>query len=179
MNDEQIMKQVAGGDIQQMAVLFERYNVELYNYFLRITYDPASSEDLTMNVFERIIKYRRSYKNLSSFKAWMFQIARNCRNDHFRRSGMQRTEDIDNLTHDIEDHSLMEGIREDEKVRNLERAMASLKNDHREVLYLTRYEKMKYADVAEMFDCAEGTIKAKVHRAIKELRDIYLKLDTV
>jgi RNA polymerase sigma-70 factor (ECF subfamily) len=47
----------------------------------------------------------------------------------------------------------------------------------REVLILSRYQEMKYKDIAELFGCQIGTVKTYVHRALKDLSKIYLELN--
>ena len=73
------MMQVKEGGIRQLALLFERYQNPVYRYFLQTVQDQSLSEDLTQNVFERIIKYRNSFREESVFKSWIFSIARNVR----------------------------------------------------------------------------------------------------
>jgi len=63
LTDEQIMQQVASGDIEKSGILFQRYKTAMYNFYLRSTYDQSLSEDLTQQVFIKLIKYRNSYKN--------------------------------------------------------------------------------------------------------------------
>lgn len=55
--------------------------------------------------------------------------------------------------------------------------MLRLQPEQREILVLTRFQKMKYVQVAEMLNTSEGAVKVKVHRAIKELRKVFLKID--
>ena len=74
MTDEQVMLEVHKGDLDKTAILFERYHVRLFNFFLRMSYDKDLSQDLTQTVFERLLKYRTSYKYGKQFKSWIFQI---------------------------------------------------------------------------------------------------------
>jgi len=55
--------------------------------------------------------------------------------------------------------------------------MAALPKEERQLLVLTRFQRMKYQEVAEILDSTEGAIKVKVHRAIKKLKGIYFKLE--
>ena len=75
MQDEEIMSSVKKGSVNMLAILFERYHVKLYNYFLRLTGDKGISEDLTQEVFLRILKYRDTFRHESKFTTWMYQIA--------------------------------------------------------------------------------------------------------
>ncbi len=177
LTDEIIMRKVAGGDIKQCGVLFERYNKRLYNYYFRTTYDGALSEDLTQQAFEKIIKYRSSYKTDNSFKSWLYKIASNVMNDHFRKekSHRNRNQLYSSGKEDTEDPYSQ--IDKKESIAQIHRALDKLPCDQREVIWLTRFEQMKYAEVAEMKGVTESAIKVKVHRAIKRLKAEYLQLE--
>ena len=71
------MRALADGELDAAAVLFRRYQVPLFNFFLRLGFAREMSEDLTQTVFERVIKYRESYREGMSFRTWVYQIARN------------------------------------------------------------------------------------------------------
>jgi RNA polymerase sigma-70 factor (ECF subfamily) len=63
-----------------------------------------------------------------------------------------------------------------QEVQLLRTALAKLPLKKREVLILSRYQNLKYKEIAELLDCRIGTVKAHVHRAIKELGKIYFDL---
>lgn len=87
---------VREGQLSELTELFERYHVPLYNFFLRLTMDGALSEDLTQNLFYRVLRYRQSFEPASgSFRSWVYRMARNVHADHFRQEqrvpgGMKR-----------------------------------------------------------------------------------------
>jgi len=68
-------------------------------------------------------------------------------------------------------------IEKSECEKMLHQALNNLPEDQREVIWLTRFEKMKYADVAKVFECTESAIKVRVHRAMKKLKTEYLQLE--
>ena len=70
------MLEVKEGNLDSLVPLYDAYQKKIYNFFLRVTHDRLTSEDLTQNVFSRILSYRRSYKDVYSFKSWIYQIAR-------------------------------------------------------------------------------------------------------
>ncbi|MEM6964880.1 MAG: sigma-70 family RNA polymerase sigma factor [Bacteroidota bacterium] len=177
MTDEQLMMQVRNGDIAQAAVLFDRYSGRLYNFFVRLTYDQALSEDLTQSVFERIIRYRSSFNDHHQFKSWIFQIARNVRTDFYKKNKIKVADEIDVSSVRLMTSSVAEKMEHQEDLKNLEKAMLRLSAEQREILVLTRFQKLKYAQVAEMLNTSEGAVKVKVHRAIKSLRTVFLKIN--
>ena len=74
ISDEDLMWQLSQGKLSYAGHLFERYHIRLYNFFLRWNRDGALSEDLTQSVFERLIRYRKTYKKGMSLKSWIFQL---------------------------------------------------------------------------------------------------------
>lgn len=179
MTDEQLMIQVRDGDIAKAAVLFDRYSGRLYNFFIRLTYDQALSEDLTQNVFEKIIRYKHSFNDHHKFKSWVFQIARNARTDFYKKNKVKVAKEVDIANVGLMTNSIADKIEHQEELKNLEKALQYLHPDQREILILTRFQKLKYAKVAEMMNTSEGAVKVKVHRAIKELRKVFFKIDSL
>lgn len=172
--DEIIMQRVKDGNLSEMSVLFERYNVKLYNYFLKLTRNSLVSQDLTQNLFYRMIRYRNTYNREYSVKAWMYQMARNLHVDFFReekRSG-ELFLNIENYPVDrIEEN---EGFPEDDYER-LEKSIARLSSEQRELLVLSRYQGLKYDEISQIVNQTVPAIKVAIHRAIKQLRVIYFK----
>ena len=99
--DEQLMREVAHGDLDKLRFLFERHHVYLYNFLYKMSGDTTLSEDITQEVFYKIIKYRSSYKN-GKFVSWMFTIARNSLATHYTRDKNKHA-DLEVVTHKIKD----------------------------------------------------------------------------
>ena len=179
MTDEVIMEAVKSGNLQQATLLFERYNKRIYNFLARMTMDRALAEDLTQNVFLRIIKYRNSYRDGARFQSWIYQIARNVFSDHYqivknRYSDFVDVEKISDHMPDSEESEIL-----DEKEKLLQRSMARLSDDQREILVLTRFQQMKYEEVAALMDTTVANIKVRVHRALIKLREHYFELEKI
>lgn len=179
MTDEMIMEAVKNGDLQQVSVLFERYHKRIYNFLARMTIDRDLAEDLTQNVFLRIMKYRSSYREGMRFQSWIYQVARNIFSDHYQA---HKNKFSDFITVDkISDHlpESEETYDREEQEKLLTRSMALLSDEQRELLVLTRFQHMKYEDVALIMDTTVANIKVKVHRAIAKLREHYFELEKI
>jgi RNA polymerase sigma factor (sigma-70 family) len=179
MTDEMIMEAVKSGDLQQVSLLFERYNRRIYNFLARMTMDRPLAEDLTQNVFLRIIKYRSSYREGAKFQSWIYQIARNVFSDHYQTIKNRYSDfvDVENIRDHIPDN-------EDREIQNekeilLERSMARLTEEQRELLVLTRFQQMKYEEVAVLLETTVANVKVKVHRAIIRLREFYFEMERI
>lgn len=179
MTDEMIMEAVKSGDLQQASVLFERYNKRIYNFLARMTMSNVLAEDLTQNVFLRMIKYRSSYREGNKFHSWIYQIARNVFSDHYQmhKNKFARFVDVEKIGDSLADKE--EGIEQDEREKILHRSLALLNEEQRELLILTRFQHLKYEEVAVIMDTTVANIKVKVHRAIQKLREHYFQLEQI
>lgn len=179
MTDELIMEAVKRGELQQATLLFERYNKRIFNFLARMTMDRYLAEDLTQNVFLRIIKYRTSYREGNKFQSWIYQVARNVFSDHYQAHKNKFSDFVD--VEKISDHMAdrEESDEQDEKEKILHRSMAKLTDEQRELLVLTRFQQMKYEEVAAIMDTTVANIKVKVHRAILKLREYYFELEKI
>jgi len=177
--DELLMLAVRDGDLAKLGVLFDRHHRALFDFFVRMTASRTLAEDLVQDVFFRILKYRETFRDESRFKAWMYQIARNARFDHHRKRDSE-TELPPEIENELPSRSSFPGhdLEHEQQTVLLERALYKLPVEKREVLILSRYQEMKYEQIAEVMGCEVGAVKVRVHRALKELRDVFMKLST-
>ena len=169
------MLQVRDGDIAKLGILFERHHVKLYNFLVRVTNKRDSSEDLVQEVFFRILKYGHSYRGEAPFTVWMYQLARNAATDHFRK--WKRETPLDGTEESADNEPAPDdSLVHDERSELLKKALAMLSAEKREVLVLSRYQEMKYEEIGAILNCPVGTVKARVHRALKDLKREYQKL---
>jgi RNA polymerase sigma factor (sigma-70 family) len=170
--DEELMLQVREGVGEMLAVLFDRYQVPLFNFYCRLTADRAASEDLVQDVFFRILKYRQSYRPGTPFRAWMYQIARNARQDHLRKhpEALPYEPEMSPATNSPDT------VETQQQTELLRKALLMLPEEKREVLVLSRYQELKHEEIAAMLGCETGTVKVRIHRALRELRAIFDQL---
>lgn len=174
MSDEELMAQVRSGVGELLGVLFERYHLALFNFYYKLTCERALSEDLVQEVFFRILKYRHSYKPETPFRAWMYQIARNARVDHLRKRRPETSWEPEMSPAITPD----DPAQQKQETALLHQALMELTDDKREVLVLSRFQDLKYEDIAQMMGCEVNTVKVRVHRALQDLREIFRGLES-
>jgi RNA polymerase sigma-70 factor (ECF subfamily) len=170
--DEDLMLQVREGVGEMLAVLFDRYQSPLFNFYCRLTGDRVASEDLVQDVFFRILKYRHSYRPGTPFRAWMYQIARNARQDYHRKHPQALPFEPEMSPGVVS----IDSAEVEQQNAILHRALLTLPEEKREVLLLSRFQELKYDEIARMLDCEVGTVKVRIHRALRELRAAFEKL---
>ena len=175
MTDEELMSFVKAGQLDFLNELFSRYSKRIYNYFLKSTLERSDSDDLTQELFIRVMKYRNSYKAGLSVQFWIFQIARNMVKDHFRKMRIYKDQfNPVEVMPEIKEDDFNEQIEREQK---LHEAMKKLSDEKRELLVLSKFQKLRYEEIAKLRDTTVSNIKVQVHRTIKELKDVYLKME--
>jgi len=179
LTDNALMLQVKAGQVDKMGLLFERYHRPLFGFFYHLTGNAEASEDLVQTAFYRMLKYRHTYTGEGEFRTWMYHLARNAAADAARKTKNTRQHD------DIVDweEKLAGGTAADASLQRaqdvdlLHQAMGRLSAEQREVLVLSRFQELKYEQIAQLLNTTEGAVKVRVHRALNQLKGIYLKLE--
>ena len=167
------MLQVRDGTGETLGVLFERYHAPLYNFYTKLTGDRALSEDLVQDVYFRMLKYRKTYQPERSFTAWMYQIARNAHVDSISK----RKFEVGLGEREFASANVMdENLKRKQEIGLLKRAMSRLPLEKRELLVLSRFQNLKYSEIAQILDCEIGTVKVRIYRAVRELGQIFSEL---
>jgi RNA polymerase sigma factor (sigma-70 family) len=171
--DEDLMLEVRNGAGETLGVLFDRYHGPLYNFYAKLTGDRTLSEDLVQEVFLRILKYRQSYAPGTPFRAWIYQIARNARVDHYRKTPRHITFEPEMAPPVMPKDT----AQKSEEAELLHRALMQMPEEKREILILSRFQELKYDEIARLLGCELGTVKTRIHRAIQELRQNFKQLE--
>lgn len=172
------MLAVRDGELDALGELFERHHGPLYGFLVKLTGDRPAAEDIAQIVFQRMLKYRHTYRDDGSFTAWMYHLARRCAADHFRRSHAAPHATDPAALHEHADdtpHAAHHAtVRDDHAL--LHTALARLDRDDREVLLLARFHELSFAEISGILECSVGAAKVRAHRALRALRDIYFNL---
>ena len=170
------LTRLRGGDVEAVAALMQRYQHRLYRYLLRIVRQPETAEDLFQQTWLRVMERIRNYDPQRSFEGWLFALAHNLAIDHLRRyqpdsldeplaSGDARAELVAGSS-----PGALEQLLSDERTGWLADCLAGLPVVFREVLTLRFEEEMKLEEMAVVLALPLGTVKTRLHRALKQLR---------
>ncbi len=179
LSDSALMLDVKSGNIGKLGLLYERHKRRLYGFFYQMNKNTALSEDLVQNVFERMLKYKHTFTTESNFIAWMFQIARNINYDHFKKNSKRRyNSDITDINERLNDEKdINEQLELEEDTSILNTALNLLSAEKKEVLVLSKFKELKYSEIGAVLGCSEGAARTKAHRALNDLRTVFLQLE--
>jgi RNA polymerase sigma factor (sigma-70 family) len=175
-SDNRLMEEVRDGKVEKLAILFERHHVMLFNFFLRLTGNRSAGEDLVQDVFFRILKYRKTFQGQSKFSVWMYQIARNAHVDYLRKKKPEVPLEAQFEEPASSEDGPAERLAADLDIELLRMALDRLPLKKKEILLLSRFQNMKYKDIAQLLGCSISTIKTSVYRAVRDLGRIYCEL---
>lgn len=171
------MHAVQGGNLDALGELFERHHRPVFHFLSRTTGDVGVAEDLVQEVFVRILKYRHTYDPDSRFETWLFRIARNARADHFRRRGPAPAPEADAFDVAAQEPGPAQQLEQQVDAGQLERALRQLPAEPRDLLVLARFHGLPYDQIAETLGIETGAVKVRVHRAMKQLRTLFFRLE--
>lgn len=176
ISDEQLMQDLAQGDKRAAGILYDRYHEKVYGYFVRMTHDREASQDLTQNVFLKVIRYSQSWKEDKTFAYWLFRIARNIMVDFFRGNKHYTEYDKEPEIAAREQDEALRNTDTRESYELLLEAMTKLTPDYRELIEMNRFQGFSYKEIAATIDSTENAVKVKTFRAIQKLKEIYEKV---
>jgi RNA polymerase sigma-70 factor (ECF subfamily) len=164
-------------DPRRFEVLYRKYIAQVYSFALYELRDPHAAEDVTARVFLNALaglpRFReREDAPQGSFKAWLFQIARNAIANERRRTRRHRQAPIDDALAlpavDSATDPAASAIRRDELARAW-RAVEALPDDRRRALVLRFVLELSPREIGELMGRTEGAVRVLVHRALRSV----------
>ncbi|MFT0753477.1 sigma-70 family RNA polymerase sigma factor [Synechococcus sp. RC10A2] len=168
---------------QEFDELVYRYYQQAYNIAYRLTGNAADAEDLVQEAFLRAYRFFDRYDRSMPFMNWFNRILTNLYIDEYRRRGRLRTVSIDEVysnedgdegtTMDIPDSAPdpLERALSNEYREAIHEALQHLSPEFRVAVVLADLEGYSYEEIAEITKTSIGTVRSRIHRGRKQLRD--------
>jgi len=174
LSEKVLLEGAASFDERALGELYDRYEARIYSYIYRRTGNESLAEDLTAQVFLKMLEAIRSDKGWhSSFSGWLYRIAHNAVIDYYRQRDRQQQVSLeDTLTTTASDHNPVVMAEVSLDAQRLRTAIGRLTEEQSEVITLRFLEGYSISEVAEMLDKTEGSIKALQYRAVTTLRQL-------
>ena len=180
-SDVELMLQVKRGDREAFGQLVQRYRKPLINFIYRFTSNPAESEDLAHEVFVRAFQSASKYEPRAAFSTWLYRIATNVALNYLRDYKPQLSRSLDSALDteegtprlEVRDRAALadERLMAREKGLQIRRALASLPENQRLAVVLTKYQELSLKEAGEILNCSETAVKSLIFRAYTTLRE--------
>ncbi len=179
--DALIMARLRDGEDEEeaTAALVERYQHELVGYFYHQCWNQTLAEELAQTVFIKVYHARRRWKATAKVRTYLYRIAHNAWIDHLRRSKHHISLDAEmgrsgmRLVDALADETAPQRLDAEESQTIRERvreAVEKLPEGQRAVFVLANNQEMKYQEISEVLEIPVGTIKSRMHAAVRTLR---------
>lgn len=168
--DEILFNRYRRGDVTAFERLYQRYRQTLYRYLVRNCSDASEAEDIYHDVWSRVIHAQKPFTD-GSFRAYLFQIARNINIDRGRRNRLQVVTDEDTLNaqpsadRPVEEHRHLRDCGE-----RLLGELGRLPAEQRDAFLLKEESDLTLEQIARLVDVGRETIKSRLRYALKQLR---------
>ena len=147
----------------------KKFEKNLLNFFWRQGVSLTEGEDLVQETYLRLWKYRREYKPTAKLSTFLFLMARQVRIDALRRQTRRENREEKWIGEQpTSEGPKAFGVREDVRW-----ALAKLSEPLRDVIELGVFQDLPYAEVAEILGIPVGTVKSRMHNALKELKETF------
>lgn len=162
----ELLERFAKGDLDAFETLFRQFQGEVYRWIIRIVRDPTQAEDLTIETFWRIYKARARFDPTRSFPAWARRIATNLAASYLRNVRAEVALPENYPARPSPDSAIQREQRE--RIRS---AFRSLPPRFQVAATLALIEERPYEEIAEALGTSVGTVKSRVFRATRMLRE--------
>lgn len=182
-NERLLLERARSGDIEAFELLVEGYQKKVFNIALRMLGNHDDAYDLAQEVFIRIYKSIKNFKEQSTFSTWIYRITTNVCLDELRKR--KNKNNIVSLDEEVklddsevkrqveDDRPLPEAIVEKAELKEIVTdAIKKLKDEHKIAIVLRDIQGFSYEEIARIIKCPEGTVKSRINRARQALKEI-------
>jgi len=180
-DDARLMERIRDGDQEAFLRLVEKYQNELVGFFYHHCWNQGVAEELANDTFWNIYRSRERYQPTAKLRTYLYRIAHNLWIDHVRRQKHH------NVSLDAEVGGstlrLLDVLATDDRVADLDpgrdaqlrtriqQAVDALPQGQKDVFTMAIVHDMKYQDIGQVLGVPEGTVKSRMHSAVRFLRD--------
>lgn len=176
-------KYIKEQDINSITLLIKKHQKGIYNFLYRYLGNVTIAEDLTQEVFLRVVQKKEQFQLKSKFTTWVYVIARNIAIDYLRVKKHKREESLDNnIMNDPDGNTLHEKIGDPHKdvakevIENeirirIEYNLNKLPEEQREVFILKEINGLKFVEISDIIGVPESTVKSRLKYALDKLQD--------
>lgn len=172
--DDELVEEILNGSKAAMDVLVRRHYKNIFSYVYRKTGNYHLAYDLTQEIFIKMMKSIKNYKQQGKFSSWLLKIAVNhCRDYYkssdFRKEG-QRTELPEDLAQD--NSNVWDIFQRKQQRKEVRESINALPEYQRETIILRFYHDLKIKEIALITGSKEPTVKSRLRQGLEKLKNM-------
>ncbi|MGM0602569.1 MAG: RNA polymerase sigma factor [Bacillota bacterium] len=181
--DKMIIKAVNNGEVELFSLLIERYQDRVYSTTYRMLGNREDALDISQEVFLKVYKKLSSFNYKSAFSTWLFKITANKCRDLLRhrktkinKNKVSFEQSQENGFQFEDGNNPEQSYLKKEAEKNIIQLINNLKIEFKEVIVLRDIEDFSYHEISEILSIPPGTVKSRISRARKYLKEDIIKL---
>lgn len=184
-HDEELLAEHLAGKAGAFDALVAHYAEDLYNFFMRLLGNASAADDLVQETFLQVHLAAGTFDATRPFKPWLYTIAANKGRDYMRSRRRRPVQSLDTVAGDAdapspatrleaENASTGEELDAQEQAKRVRAMIARMPEHLQFILVLGYYQKLPYAEIAEILDIPVGTVKSRLHAAVAHFAKLWL-----
>lgn len=183
-NEKNLIDRCKQGDVGAFEELIIGYEKRVFNIAYRIIGNYDEAQDISQEIFLKVFKSIKCFKEKSSFYTWLYSIAVNECRDLIKKKKKAIIYSIDapiqtnddEITREIVDdaESIEEKFERKELRGCIEAALKTISYDHQVMIILRDVQGMSYEEIGQIIKCPTGTVKSRINRARQALKEILI-----
>lgn len=176
MNEILLISRARNGDREAFGALVEQYRDNVYRLAYRMCGNEYDADEAAQEAFVAAWRALPNFRGDAKFSTWLYRLTTNAAIDVMRREKRHQTVGDGEMMEVADDaDSPQETVERTEQQEAVQRALATLSEEYREVLLLRYMEELDYAEIAEVLKLPSGTVKSRINRAKAALKTALLK----
>jgi RNA polymerase sigma-70 factor, ECF subfamily len=173
--DLAVVKQVQAGDVAAFDQLILKYRERVFGVVYNLTANREDASDLTQDAFIKAFQSINRFQGNCSFFTWLYRIAVNTTLSHLRKNRLRSFFSLEKIQEENVNSQILEQLTDkkgadrdtylQELKEKLNEALQKLSIPHRTVITLFEIDGLSHAEIAEVMDCSEGTVRSRLHYA--------------
>jgi len=181
MTESVLIDKSISGDLDSFEKLISKYQVYAYNIAFRMMKNPEDAKDASQEAFIKVFKNIKKFNSNSSFSTWLYRIVINTCKDELRKktenvSLDEKNEEFEIVSDNNDEYNPVISYERKYVKNTINEAIKKLPINNRSVLILRDIQGYSYEEIASIENVSIGTVKSRINRARKSLRDI-LKME--
>lgn len=172
--DDELVEEILNGSKAAMDVLVRRHYKNIFSYVYRKTGNYHLAYDLTQEIFIKMMKSIKNYKQQGKFSSWLLKIAVNHCRDYYRSSDFrkegQRTELPGDLAQD--NSNVWDIFQRKQQRKEVRESINALPEYQRETIILRFYHDLKIKEIALITGSKEPTVKSRLRQGLEKLKNM-------
>jgi RNA polymerase sigma-70 factor (ECF subfamily) len=172
-DDAQLIDEVLAGQSVSFGRLVTKYQDRLYNALVHVIGSADEASDVVQDAFVQAFLKLGSFRRSSAFYTWLYRIAFNVSMSRRRRRwpmiSVEQAREASGREPLARDAGPSARLERQERVGQVQAALAVMSEEHRAVLVLREMDGLCYESIAEVLDLPVGTVRSRLHRARLEL----------